>query len=138
MRGSGLVVVKGNLTVNADVTYKPGAAVSALRNLASVGWLVLKRPDMTGGNVSISPSVQTFSGAVFAEEMFSSGTTGNGDVSLAVYGPVVSRKFSFERNFAAPEQGSEYVIYDSRAVLNPPPGLGDFVRTLPRFKLGTP
>jgi hypothetical protein len=131
--GAGLILVKGDLYIKADVTYMP-VSTPTLSAIPSVGWIVLGSNGV-GGNVDIDPSVTTFSGIVFAEQTFGSGTSGGQDVPLTVYGPVVAKAFDFERTFAGPLQGSEQILYDARSLLNPPPGLGDVTKALPRFEL---
>ncbi len=130
-KGSGLIVVRGDLNVNANMTYQAGASVAKLRNLASVGWLVIKNSGGTGGNVTFAPAVTDFAGAILSEETVRTGTTGGVDVPLTIYGPVVAKAFNFERKYANVAQGSERVVFDSRAILNPPPGLADFAKSLP-------
>ncbi len=117
--------------VNANVTYQAGTAASKLRNLSSVGWLVLKNAGGGGGNVTFGAGVTEFSGAILAEETVRTGSTGGVDVPLTIYGPVVAKAFDFQRKYANAGHGSERVIFDSRAVLNPPPGLVDFAKSLP-------
>ncbi len=132
--GAGLVVVRGgNLTIMGNLSYGAGV-VTNLKNLASIGFLVLKSGGV-GGDVIVDPGVTTLAGAYFAEGSFTSGASMN---PLTVYGPVVAKSFSFGRTFKDLTRGSEYVIYDSRTVLNPPPGLADVAKSLPAFSLGTP
>lgn len=131
--GAGLVVVKGDLIVQADVTYAP-VSTPTLASIPSIGWLVLGS-GANGGNVHIDPTVTAFSGIVLAEQLFDSGTKGSQDLPLTVYGPVIAKQFLLQRTFAGPAQGSEQVLYDARSLLNPPPGLGDVAKALPRFQL---
>jgi len=132
--GGGLVVVRGDLFVNANVDYAAGPVVS-LSNLASLGWVVVKNPAGLGGNVSISPTVTSFSGLVFAENTFDSGA---GIVGLTVHGPILAKTFQFSRAATSATQGSESVIFDSRSNLNPPPGLADVAKSLPTIGMSTP
>jgi len=131
--GAGLVIVYGDLTVNADVSYQSGN-VNDTKKLASAGWLVLKNAGGAGGNVVINPAVTEFSGIVFAAESF---TSGAGAQNLTVYGPIFTKQFNFGRTLADPNKGSETVIFDSRSVLNPPPGLSDVAKTLPNINMTT-
>ncbi|TAL20391.1 hypothetical protein EPN90_01135 [Patescibacteria group bacterium] len=133
--GGGLIVVRGNLNINADVAYESSATVTKLKNLASVGWLVLRRPDGTGGRITLSGDVTKIAGAFFAETSFRTGPSAN---SLTVFGPVIAKDFVFDRTFIDPSRGSEQVVYDARTILNPPPGLADFAKALPTISLGTP
>jgi hypothetical protein len=129
-RGNGLIVVKGDLAINGDVSYDT-LGTNDLSKLASVGWIVLKRTDGTGGNVTISPDVKNFVGAVFAEGTLS---TGNSATQLNVTGMLVAKNFSFERLYASRTGGAEKITFDARAVLNPPPGMSDISRALPGFR----
>lgn len=131
--GSGLVIVKGDMKVSANISYAP-VSTQTLSALPSIAWLVLGT-NGSGGSLYIDPGVTTFSGLVFAEQQFDSGTTGGVDVPLTVFGPVVAKQFALRRTFADPSQGSEQFIYDARSLLNPPPGLADVVKALPHFQL---
>ncbi len=128
-RANGLVVVKGTLNINADLDYQDRNE-SDLKNLASVGWLVLKADDGTGGKINIAPSVGKVVGAFYAEDTID---TGNGTSPLMATGAFVARNFAFSRQYASRTAGSERVTFDARLVLNPPPGLSDAGRSLPGF-----
>jgi len=52
---------------------------------------------------------------------------------LTVSGLMVARQFHFSRSYKSIEQGSEVVVYDGRAVANPPPGFEDVTKTMPAF-----
>ena len=52
--GTGTIIVKGDLIINADISYFP-AAINDRRELASVAWLVL-------GDVKIAPTVKEVAG----------------------------------------------------------------------------
>lgn len=128
-RANGLVVVKGDLVIEADLTYQDRNE-SDLKDLASVGWIVL-RDGGSGGNVRIGPTVRRTVGAFFAEETID---TGAGTTPLSVQGVLVAKDFAFRREYASRTEGSERVIFDARAILNPPPGLSDATRSLPGFR----
>jgi hypothetical protein len=52
---------------------------------------------------------------------------------LTVNGLIVARQFHFSRSYKSKERGSEQVLYDGRAVANPPPGFADLTKSLPLF-----
>lgn len=137
-RGNGLIVVKGDLEIDTDVSYAD-ASVGDLKQLGSVGWIVLKNSTCTGsgigcGNVHISPAVRHFVGAVFAEGTID---TGDGTTQLEVSGAMIAKDYYFRREFASRSEGAEIVTFDPRLLMNPPPGLTDVSRSLPGFSAVT-
>ncbi len=129
-RANGLVVVKGDLHIDADLEYQDRNE-SDLKNLASVGWIVLKDAGGSGGNVYVSGTVRKLVGAFYAENGID---TGEGTTQLEAAGAFVARNFSFKRQYASRTSGSERVTFDARLILNPPPGLSDAGRSLPGFR----
>ncbi len=130
-RANGLIIVKGDLTINAELGYQDRNE-SDLKNLASVGWIVLKNDSgIGGGNVIVSGAVNNIVGAFFAEDTIS---TGNGTSQLDATGIFVAKNFTLERQFSSRTAGSEKVTFDARVLLNPPPGLSDATRSLPGFR----
>ncbi len=132
LSGAGLIIVQGNLNINEPISYQNGG-VNNLKNLASVGWLVL-------GNVNIGPAVENVVGAFYAEGEVKTGTTNDRrtDVPLTVRGLILAKKFTFERLWRSAERGSEQVIYDGRALANTPPGMADLVKALPVWREAAP
>ncbi|MBU1132561.1 hypothetical protein KKC32_04955 [Patescibacteria group bacterium] len=130
--GAGTIIVRGDLRITGNVSYSP-AQFQKIKNLASVGWLVLKNEDGTGGNVYIDPEVERFVGFVFAENTFYTGTNSNNDKQLFVSGALAARKFEFQRNFMdlSREEPAELIIYDGRALANSPAGFADIGKALP-------
>ncbi|MEK7545525.1 MAG: hypothetical protein AAB554_00440 [Patescibacteria group bacterium] len=128
-RANGLVIVKGDLVIDGDLTYQDRNE-SDLKNLASIGWIVL-RDGAGGGNVYVGPTVNRSVGAFFAEETID---TGGGTTPFEATGVFVAKKFEFKREYASRTSGSERVIFDARVILNPPPGLSDATRSLPGFR----
>ncbi len=135
--GSGLIIVRGNLTITGDIAYQTGT-ISKLQYLASLGIIVLDDGSGTMGNVTITTSAgtptQNVSANIYAEGTISTGTTGDPttDKPITINGVVVARKFNFQRVFpGGVNSPSERVVYDGRIVANTPPGLGDFVSSLP-------
>jgi hypothetical protein len=138
--GAGAIVVDGDLYVDADVTYSDDSFVS-LRNMPSVAWYVK-------GDVIINPRVETFSGSIFVlgsdavegceSQRNSCGRfdTGASSTAFDFYGIIVARDLSLGRTYFSTERGAERFIYDGRAILNTPPGMGDMQQYLPEWKKG--
>lgn len=137
-RGNGLLFIDGgDLKIMGDIQYTADPVQSSLRNLASFGAVVVKNSTGAGGNVDIDPAVQKVSGAYFAEGIFSTGSikTSNpalSDVNLKIYGILVAQQFKLQRNNDNPSEPAEEIIFDGRAVVNPPPGMQDTSKSLPR------
>lgn len=137
-QGNGLLVIKGeDLYIDGDLDYESSLASDYIRNIASLGILVLAKyvggTYDGGGNIYIDPSVQKFVGAIYAERSIHTGSTGNRftDVPLEVYGVLVSREVALERRWSSPGEAAETVTFDGRAVVNPPPGYQDISKSLP-------
>jgi len=138
-RGSGTLVIRGcNLKITGDTTYQAGGATTYLRNLASLGILALGQYNVsnqytTGGVVYISPSVGQVVGTIYAEKDIWTGSTGasSTDMQLKVYGAMASKQIHLQRRWIAPNQPSESIEFDGRAVVNPPPGFQDVAKSLP-------
>ncbi len=139
--GAGTILVEGgNLIIATDIDYQnTPSSQSNIASLASVAWIVLAEPldPLKGGNIYIDRRVTWAVGTFFADGK--SGITSvypsNQDIyrPLTVLGVMVAKVFHFDRLFQSLEQGAERVVYDGRAVANPPPGIGDFSKALPRF-----
>jgi hypothetical protein len=131
-RGNGLLFVKGsNLRIVGDLVYSSPEVQGYLRNLASFGVIVTADAGGTGGNIVIDPSVRTLSGAFFAERSI---RTGASTLPLTVFGLMASRELVFDRTGGTAAIASETVIFDGRAVANPPPGMQDIGKSLPTVK----
>lgn len=133
-RGNGLLIVEGDLTITGAGTvldYSALTGVTALRNLASFGVIVKKNSVGAGGNINIDPAVTKIVGAYFAESSINTGTTGGSDQQLKVYGLMASYRINLQRNYRSAAEAAEEVVYDGRAVANPPPGMGDVTKSLP-------
>lgn len=135
--GSGLLIVRGNLNITGDIAYQSGS-ITKLQYLASLGILVLDDGTGTKGNVNISTSegspTANISANIFAEGKVSTGTTGDPttDKALTINGVVVAKQFNFQRVFPGTiTTPSEKIVYDGRIVANTPPGMSDFIASLP-------
>lgn len=138
-RGSGTLVVKGcNIRITGNMSYQAGGPTTYLRNLASLGILALGQYNVsnqytTGGVIYIAPAVSQVVGTIYAEKAIWTGSTGasSTDVQLKVFGAIASKQIHLERRWIAPNQPSEDIEFDGRAVVNPPPGFQDVAKSLP-------
>jgi hypothetical protein len=131
--GAGLIIVRGNLNITGDIAYQ-GTTITNLKQLASVGILVLDDGSGTMGNINIDPAVRSIVGNIYAEGAISTGTTGNSltEKPLTVNGVVVAKKFNLQRQYPGDNSTpSEQILYDGRIVANTPPGLNNFAASLP-------
>ena len=59
------------------------------------------------------------------------------DKQLKVSGQFLAKNFRFQRTYRSlvgnSREPAENIIYDGRNVINPPPGLGDVLKTLPSW-----
>jgi len=145
--GAGTVIVLGgNLYFWNNVMYSQSTmtgGLTALQRLASIGWIVLDENNPhnpgynTKGNVFIGKNVTDLVGAFFVGGQGGVYTVAPPDIdsseALTVRGLMIARQFHFSRSFKSSARGSEQVIYDGRAIVNPPPGFGDVNKTLPYF-----
>ncbi len=159
--GSGTIIVNGgNLIIYRPLQYEK-SALSDLKNLASIAWIVLEK-DGRGGNIifdscippasltlkvndiSITQPVVSAVGIFFAEGIISTGKgdgsecsfTDKTDVPLYVNGMFIARKFNFERIYTGDPDlniASEFIQDTGRAVVNTPPGLSDILKSLPAW-----
>jgi len=137
-RGNGLLLIDGgNLKIKGDIQYSLAAVQSSLRNLASFGVVVVKNGVGMGGDIDIDPAVTKVSGTYFAEGLFSTGSIKTlnpalSDANLKLYGILVAQQFKLQRNNDNPSVPAEEIIFDGRAVVNPPPGMQDASQSLPK------
>jgi len=137
LAGAGTIVVKGDVYIEGNILYE-NMSVTTAHNLASLGWIVLKKDNGVGGNVYIATDVENVVGNFYAENKIYTGTTGQADTEkgLRIDGLMVARQFEFQRIFSDLEKGgpAELVVYDGRVVANPPPGFTDITKALPNFQ----
>ena len=154
--GAGLIVIDGDLFINAPIAYDVNPVQVSLRRLASLGWLVK-------GNVYISPAVWAVDAATPAsacsgidqfedcrpavvgtfylydgsggDGVFFTGSGGSlDDLPLQLGGLVVAQRFALQRGRPDDLVPAELFRYDGRVFANPPPGLQDFAKALPRWR----
>ena len=137
INGAGTIVIKGDLYVEGNVLYE-SMPTATVRNLASLGWIVLKKDNGIGGNIYIASNVENVVGDFYAENKISTGTTGQTatEKGLRIDGLMVARQFDFQRLSSDLEKGgpAELIVYDGRVVANPPPGFTDITKDLPNFE----
>jgi len=139
--GSGTIIVRGNLNINANIAYN-AAAVAKLKYLPSVSFIVL-------GDVNVASTVTNLVGAyvalgdgtpatcpVLTDASSGCGRFSSGEsttVNLTVSGLVVAKQFNLERLFMSLDEGAERFLYDGRLLANTPPGLQDITQALPEW-----
>jgi len=149
--GAGTVIVNGDLTINADISYQASGQEAKFINLASVAWIVQ-------GDLKIAHNVKKLAGSFIVigdglndcstgqahcgqvDSCYDGATASCSSEPLTVSGLMMARKFNFNRTytdrFQSPVQGSEIIIYDGRLLANTPPGLTDFAKALPIWRSG--
>ncbi len=126
-KGSGTIIVDGDLRIDADMNYESGAIGGRVENLPSVAWIVL-------GNVIIDKDVQNAVGLFYSEGAIKTGTSGSSvnDIPIIIEGMLIANQIDLERLFVDQNnEPAEKIIFDGRAIINPPPGLSDISKGLP-------
>lgn len=147
---AGTIIIDGDLTINADIKYNSSTFSGSSNNLASVAWIIK-------GDLKIGPDVEELAGTfiVLGKDGIECGYdlenpvedcgaifTCNGNPSecgkqLQVSGQFLAKNFNFERTYRSliggDRDSAEEIIYDGRNVINPPPGLGDVLKSLPTW-----
>ncbi|OGY84427.1 MAG: hypothetical protein A3F54_00620 [Candidatus Kerfeldbacteria bacterium RIFCSPHIGHO2_12_FULL_48_17] len=123
--GSGLIVVRGDLTIDGNIAYESVSNLEHVYNLASVGFIV-------EGNININGGVDRLDGAFIA--LGGNINTGSGNTQLKVKGLMMAKSFTFGRNFADSAHASELITYDGRLLANTPTGLQDFAALVPDIR----
>lgn len=149
--GAGIVVVNGNLKITGNISYQDYADdIPKLARLPSVVWIVK-------GDVIVAPNVSEIAGTfivlgdgnpgvcplITSQASNGCGRFSTGDdpsalnpEALTVSGNVIARQFHFQRRFSSVNhEPSEIFLSDGRLQANPPSGLGDFAKSVPRFGL---
>jgi hypothetical protein len=156
--GAGLIVVDGDLFINAPITYSAEQVQGSLRRLASIGWLVkgnvyvdpavwaVNSSDATQACPDISQFASCGPAVVGTFYLYSRGAAANkgifftgsssalSDTPLKLGGLVVAQRFALQRNQPDVSSPAEQFLYDGRVFANPPPGLRDFATALPRWR----
>ena len=153
--GSGIVVINGDLTIldGASVTYDSLGIINFLSEIPSLVWVVKGDVVIEGG---VEEIVGTFivlraDGSICDPYIVSEdditipprNSCGRFDTcdqdldcgdQLKVTGNVLAKQFDMGRDFRNPDkEASELFQNDGRLQANPPPGLTDFSKVIPRF-----
>ena len=146
--GAGTVVVEGNLEILENITYD--AAVGSYTNLKeipSIVWIIK-------GDLYVSSDVTELAGTFIvlgdgaspddppcsAEipdngcGLFLSNFGPDADVPLLVNGSVIARRFDLGRLYNTGNVPAERFLNDGRLQANPPKGMTNFSRVVPRFE----
>lgn len=133
--GSGVIIVEGDLLIDSNLYYN-NTALTDLKNLASVAWIVK-------GDLTIGENVNQIVGSFFVigDDSIGDGlndgtvtTEATNASQLIVYGLMMGRSFTFQRTYEGvygQDEPAELIYYDGRIISNPPPGLRDFSSVLP-------
>ncbi|MFH0873495.1 MAG: hypothetical protein V1846_01495 [Candidatus Komeilibacteria bacterium] len=154
--GAGIIYVAGDLTINRDVIYHSGTTgLTRTQHIPSLVWIVM-------GDVTIDPGVTNLAGTfiVLGSKIdhsscpaitdalnppasggcgrFSTGNDRSTPRQLSIYGNVVAKQFNLQRSYsgALKNEPAEIFIADGRLQANPPAGMTDFSKSLPRFSFG--
>lgn len=129
-KGNGTIIVDGDLYINADMYYKSESTKGRVENLASVAWVV-------SGDIIIDKDVTNLVGLFYSEGEIHTGTRGaiiNADIPITIEGILIAKKIFLERLFSDDtSEPAEKIIFDGRAIINPPPGMSDIGKGLPVF-----
>ena len=123
------------MNINENITYQPDV-INTLQSIPSIVWIV-------EGDVNIADNVTSIVGTYI---VLGDGSTGSGQFntglsstnSLIVYGSVLAKKFNLQRAYYDPNNPdipAEQFVNDGRLQANPPPGLLDFSKAMPRFNM---
>lgn len=125
--GAGTIVVDGDITIQADTKYQD-TAINNVNNIATVAWIAT-------GDITIGSNVtQTVGAYVALGDTFK---TEGSNVQLQLSGLTLAKRFIFDRAIVGTDSASksaEKIIYDTRLVTNPPPGLEDLTKGLPKIQ----
>ena len=159
--GARIIVIDGDLTIGPDpgnptlaITYDM-TAPTQLREIPSVVWIVkgdmIIDPSVTallgsvtalagtfvvlgqGGGAGVPSKCPALSQASNSCGRFSTGSDKTKEKQLTITGSVLARQFNFGRGYSASQKPAEEFISDGRLQANPPPGLTDFAKSVPRF-----
>lgn len=143
---SGVFVIDGDLVINGNIRYD-ASGVHNTEQLSSVVWIIK-------GDLYIDPSVTRLAGTfIVLGAVDGDGNdiqcgdnvnnpnqkcgiiyTGESNQQLVVSGQFLAKNFQFERTYKSDfREPAELIIYDGRNIINPPPGLGDAIKSLPRW-----
>ncbi|MDD3284062.1 MAG: LamG domain-containing protein [Patescibacteria group bacterium] len=141
--GSGVIIVDGDLVINGDLKYDESIVESNNKELASIAWIIKgdlyingEVSDLAGTFIVLGNEDVTECGSDLGNPVPKCGTiyTGSSANQLVISGQILAKNFQLERTFRSSlREPSEIIIYDGRNIINPPPGLGDIIKSLPRW-----
>lgn len=135
--GAGLIIVDGNLKINANTDYEP-KDIDNIVKLPVVGWIV--RGDIII-NGEVAKTVGVYISVGQDEDHGGTIKTGESDKLLEVSGAMIAKSFEFQRTgfgTFAEIQPAEKIVNDGRAGANTPPGLQDFSLAFPIIRQAAP
>jgi len=160
--GSGIIIVEdGDLIFNDDISYQSGP-YTRLRDIPSLVWIVNNADGDGNGDVKISGNVTEIAGTVIVlgdtnpsstldcsigvpgaseDPDFGCGyfdscydSAQNCSQQLVINGSVIARAFVLSRSYTNTNgDPAEWVINSGHLQANPPRGLTDFSKAVPRF-----
>ena len=152
--GAGVIVVEGDLRIESNVIYKT-TNYSRLKQIPSLVWIVkgdvyihqkVTQVDGTfivlgDGNPRMCPQIEDPLGPQNSGGCgrFITGNDPDDRRPLVVNGLAVARQFNFQRTHIGDitnPQPAEQIVADGRLQANPPAGLSDFSKRMPRFGFG--
>lgn len=135
-KGGGTILVDGDLRIDENIIYSSVPVNDRIDNLPSVAWIVL-------GDIIFDRTVTQADGVFYSEGTggIATGTTGDSetDVNLLVNGLFIAKRINLQR-IGINQSGdpAEKIIFDGRAIVNPPPGLIDIAKGLPKLREVSP
>lgn len=149
--GAGVIVSRGleyqyNGTFSTTgLTYASTAGLTNIEDLASLLWIT------TDDDVNLHPRIATLAGSYIVgmnvtqpstKGVFDScyNSSDCGQTKLMVFGVILAWEFQLGRTYYGPTtsqeiaEPAEVVVNDGRLLTNPPPGVEDFSKALPRFQ----
>lgn len=137
-RGSGIFIVNGNLNITHNITYA-NTEVDKLSEIASLVWIVNGDVTISSGVTEVAGTFIVLGDGVHADCSAADPgcgqfiTTGPGSDTLNIYGSVLAKKFDLNRTYATNGEPAEKFINDGRLQANPPKGMQNFAKGLPKF-----
>lgn len=105
---------------------KGGAAAGECANLKIKYQTSIEEPVLVGGQLQFDPQGNEIKEIKHTpeQELYY-------DLPLEIRGVVVARKMLLQRVYRGVNRGSETIVNSGRALVNPPPGIAEFARSLP-------
>ena len=122
--------------IDENISYSLTPVNDRIDNLPSAAWIVK-------GDIVIDKSVTQAAGLFYSEGAsgISTGTTRDSatDLNLTVSGLFIAKKINLQRvGINQNSDPAEQIIFDGRAIINPPPGLVDIAKGLPKLREVSP